>query len=36
MNGDPMGGSGDYVGRVDIGKVALDGPVDLVIDEVVQ
>jgi hypothetical protein len=36
MNGDPVGGSGDYVGRINVGRDDIDGPLELVIDEVQQ
>ena len=36
MNGNPMGGSGDWVGRLTIGRGDIDGPLELVIDEVTR
>ena len=34
MNGDPIGGSGDWVGRLSIERAEIDGPIELVIDTV--
>lgn len=34
MSGDPVGGSGDYVGRISIGRDDIEGPLELVIEEV--
>ncbi|MEL6949105.1 MAG: hypothetical protein AAGM16_03115 [Pseudomonadota bacterium] len=34
MNGDPIGGSGDWVGRLSIDRAEVDGPIELVIDTV--
>ena len=36
MSGNPVGGSGDYVGRLNIGRDDIEGPLELVIDEVQQ
>ncbi|MEO0616627.1 MAG: hypothetical protein AAFY69_10900 [Pseudomonadota bacterium] len=35
MNGDPIGGSGDWVGRLSVERAEIDGPIELVINTVV-